>query len=184
MVSELVQTRDGKQVQLTLFTTLTQPVTDLVEIYGMRWLIETDLRTLKRTVNLNTLNSKTPEMAAKELLMGISAYNLVRALMSLSATSQGETARAMSFSLTLSVVRAIMPRLSAATSNKVRKTLLQKMLFLAGRAVLPKRKKTPRIVEIQGGKLSDIGLRPSRPHRAFTLLSARLLPLCACLYFR
>jgi len=70
----------GKSKQwLYLFTTLGWPAKKLVEFYGLRWNIETDLRSLKRTVRLHHVHVKTTEMLEKELLMAIAAYNLVRA---------------------------------------------------------------------------------------------------------
>jgi hypothetical protein len=40
---------------LYLFTTLELPVAEIVDIYGLRWNVETDLRSLKRTVGLHQL---------------------------------------------------------------------------------------------------------------------------------
>ena len=71
----------GKSKQwLFLFTTLDWPIQRLVELYGERWNIETDLRSLKQTVRLHHLNVKSEGMLAKELIAAICAYNLVRAV--------------------------------------------------------------------------------------------------------
>jgi len=70
---------------LYLFTTLDLPVEQVLGIYKLRWNVETDLRSLKRTVGLHQLTSKSVDMVEKELLLTIAAYNLVRAVMCLAA---------------------------------------------------------------------------------------------------
>ena len=71
--------RRGKAIQLYLVTTLDLPVEQILELYGFRWNIELDLRSLKQTVHLHSLRSTTPAMAEKELVLGVTAYNFVRA---------------------------------------------------------------------------------------------------------
>jgi hypothetical protein len=65
---------------LALFTTLPDPVEEMQKLYGQRWNIETDLRTLKSQLRMDQLSCATPEMAANETEMAIAAYNLVRAV--------------------------------------------------------------------------------------------------------
>jgi len=51
----------GKSKQwLYLFTTLTMAASDVVELYGKRWIVETDLRSLKQTVRLQRLAVHSP----------------------------------------------------------------------------------------------------------------------------
>ena len=59
------------------------------ELYGQRWNIETDLRTLKSTLCLDQLTCSTPDMVAKEIDMGIAAYNLVRAMIAFASQQSG-----------------------------------------------------------------------------------------------
>jgi hypothetical protein len=50
----------GKSKQwLYLFTTLDLPVEEILQLYGRRWNIETDLRSLKRTVRLHHISAQT-----------------------------------------------------------------------------------------------------------------------------
>jgi len=72
-------------VILYLFTTLPLTVEQLVQLYGQRWNVETDLRSLKRTVDLQVLHCKSADMIAKELVLAIVGYNLVRAVMNAAA---------------------------------------------------------------------------------------------------
>src|SRR5690606_12036070 len=63
------------------------------QLYGQRWNIETDLRSLKRTVHLQQISSRSQEGMEKELLTPICAYNLVRAVMCLAARRAGIATR-------------------------------------------------------------------------------------------
>ncbi len=82
---------------LYLFTTSSLPDSEVVSVYGQRWNIETDLRSLKRTVQLHHIQARSPEMMEKHLLMAISAYNLVRAVMCLAARRSRIDPRQLSF---------------------------------------------------------------------------------------
>jgi len=80
--------RQSKQ-WLYLFTTCNLPEAEVVSVYGQRWRIETDLRSLKRTVQLHHIQARSPEMMEKHLLLAISAYTMVRAVMALAARRSG-----------------------------------------------------------------------------------------------
>jgi putative transposase len=47
-------------------------------LYGARWQVELDIRSLKTHLGLGELRCQSPEMVAKELWGGLLAYNLVR----------------------------------------------------------------------------------------------------------
>src|SRR2546423_2075209 len=83
---------------ICLFTTLDLAAEPIFDRYGKRWNIETDLRSLKRTLDLHQLTSESVEMMEKELLVGVAAYNLVRAAICLAALQAGIPARRLSFS--------------------------------------------------------------------------------------
>jgi hypothetical protein len=103
---------------LCLFTTLDLPVAEILGIYKLRWNVETDLRSLQRTVGLHQLNCKSPDMAEKELLLAIAAYNLVRAVMCLAARPAHITPRQLSFSFGQTVVAAALPGLDHAADDE------------------------------------------------------------------
>jgi Transposase DDE domain len=75
--------------QITLVTTLLDPerypVTDLAELYGQRWQIETALAHLKTTLRMDVLHCKTVPGVLKELTIFAIVYNLVRMVMGHSA---------------------------------------------------------------------------------------------------
>src|SRR5579862_6066234 len=89
---------------LYLFTDLDLPARQIVDLYGQRGNIETDLRSLKRTVRLHQIAVKTVDMLEKELYLAISAYHLVRAVMCLAARRANLSPRQLSFSFVLDVV--------------------------------------------------------------------------------
>ena len=84
-------------------------VEEALGIYKLRWNVETDLRSLKRTVGLHQLSSKSLDMVEKELLLAIAAYNLVRAVMCLAARRANLNPRQLSFSFVQIVVEAALP---------------------------------------------------------------------------
>ena len=132
----------GKSKQwLYLFTTLGWPVEQIVELYGRRWNIETDLRSLKRTVRLQHITAKSKDMVEKELFMAISAYNLVRAVMCLAARSRRMDPRQLSFAMVLNVVDCAWPKLAGATSQEQFQRDFLRVLKFAAQCTLPKRKR-------------------------------------------
>lgn len=132
----------GKTKQwLFLFTTLDWPVKTLVELYGKRWNIETDLRSLKRTVRLHHMTAKSKDMLEKELVMAVCAYNLVRAVMCLAARKSRIDPRQLSFALVLNVVDCAWPKLAGASTQEQFQREFSRVLKLAAQCTLPNRKR-------------------------------------------
>ena len=126
---------------LFLFSTMELPAEALVELYGRRWNIETDLRSLKRTVRLHHIQAKSEEMMEKEILMAVSAYNLVRAVMCLAARRSRMDPRQLSFTQVLNVVEAAWPNLISAPSKQDHDREFFRVLDLAAQCTLPIRAK-------------------------------------------
>src|SRR5437588_337646 len=88
--------------QLCLFTTLPSSaefrLEELARLYGLRWHIELNLRYLKAQMDLVQLEAKSPDMARKEWLAGLLAYNLIRAAQLCAALQKGISPLALSFS--------------------------------------------------------------------------------------
>ncbi len=59
----------GKPQKLYFFTTLDLAADQILEAYGYRWNIETDLRSLKREVRLHMIEAKSKAMVQKELVL-------------------------------------------------------------------------------------------------------------------
>jgi hypothetical protein len=79
--------------RVTLVTDLTDPAAHpaatVAAWYRRRWEVETDVRHLKRTMNLEFLRARTPATVERELLLRAIAYNLVRLAMLRSAEMRG-----------------------------------------------------------------------------------------------
>lgn len=71
--------------QLCLFTTLLDqqlyPLEELVRLYGLRWQVELNLRHVKAQMQTAQLETHSADMARKEWLASLLAYNLIRAAM-------------------------------------------------------------------------------------------------------
>ncbi|MGH9567434.1 MAG: IS4 family transposase, partial [Candidatus Angelobacter sp.] len=148
--------RGKSQQWLYIFTTLELSVDEIVGLYGRRWNIETDLRSLKRTVRLHHINAQSEATMEKEILMAVSAYNLVRAVMCLAARRSRLDPRQLSFSHVLNVVEAAWPKLINTTGKKQHDQEFFKVLDLAAQCTLPKRHKQrsfPRLQWRRGGPL-------------------------------
>jgi putative transposase len=126
---------------LALFTTLETPAEQIVPLYGKRWDIETDLRSLKSTLQLEQLSCTSPEMVAKEIDLAMLAYNLVRAVTYLAARKTGGLPRSFSFTRVRQVINAFAPRIAAAQDEQEARKLWDDMMYYVGQAKLPQRKR-------------------------------------------
>lgn len=139
----------NKRQKLYLFTTLDLPADEILRLYGYRWHIETDLRSLKREVRLHMLDVQSPAMAAKELVLGVAAYNLTRAAINDAATALNSDPREFSFSLAQDTINAFLPLFAKATSERDRRAIMKEMLRVFSYSKLPRRRKrrsAPRMV--------------------------------------
>lgn len=96
-----VDRHDLGHVTLTMVTTLTDPkaypASQLLELRLRRWDVETDLRHLKTTMNMDVLRCKSEEGVRKELAAFCLAYNLVRVVMLEAARRQEAPVSRVSF---------------------------------------------------------------------------------------
>lgn len=129
----------GQWQQLYFFTTLTPPPEQILNLYGYRWNIETDLRSLKREVRLHMLEAKSADMVEKELLLGVAAYNLTRAAMNEAGAALGLDPRRFSFSQAQDTLHAFLPLFANAASDQERQQITTQMLRAFGQSKLPKR---------------------------------------------
>jgi hypothetical protein len=87
--------------EVTLVTTLLDaeayPADALAELYGTRWRVEENLKSLKQTMKMDVLKCMTVDGVLKELTMYALAYNLVRVAMGQAAGRQGVEADRVSF---------------------------------------------------------------------------------------
>lgn len=90
-----------RPVELYLFTTLTDTnccsAEDLVELYGIRWHVELNLRYVKSTLAMDFLHGKSVDIVRKELHAGLLAYNLIRGFMVQAARAANLSPLTLSF---------------------------------------------------------------------------------------
>jgi hypothetical protein len=132
---------DDAPFPLYLFATLSASPDVILGLYGQRWKIETDLRSLKSTLALEDLRCTTPEMAAKELDLAMAAYNLVRAIACTAAERSSLPPRSYSFTRVRSVIEAFTPLIANAPTPQQAQNYCDQMMYYVGQAPLPKRRK-------------------------------------------
>lgn len=97
-----LQRRGFRALQLCLFTTLLDsteyPLAELVQLYGRRWQVELNLRYVKVQMEAAQLETHSAEMARKEWLATLIAYNLIRAAMLCAAIHTQTEPLSLSFS--------------------------------------------------------------------------------------
>jgi len=155
-----------KGEMLYFFTTLDQKPKRILAVYKLRWNIETDLRSLKRTVGLYQMTSKSKTMVENEVLMAVAAYNVVRAVMYLAASASGLVPRQLSFSSSQDAVLVAWPYLQRARSPIEFDQQLQRLLSVVAQTKLPMRsgrRSYPREVWGHGAKFPA---RHSSPRKA------------------
>lgn len=140
---------------LYFFTTLDLKPSRILALYKLRWNIETDLRSLKRTVGLHQVTSRSTAMVEKEVLMAVAAYNVVRAVMYLAACRAGLVPRQLSFSASQDAVMAALPYLQRAHTAAEYDQQLQRLLDIVTQTQLPHRSRQrsyPRQIWGRGGQ--------------------------------
>jgi hypothetical protein len=91
---------EGFTAATTMMDHALAPAKWIASLYEGRWLVETDIRSLKCTLGLEHLRSRTPEGIERELWTGLLAYNLIRLKMLQSGYAATRDIRSMSFSET------------------------------------------------------------------------------------
>ena len=82
---------------------------NLAQLYRARWNAELDLRSLKRTMQMEILRCKTPELVRKEIWTHLLAYNLIRTIIAQAATTHGIDPRSISFKGAIQTLEAFQP---------------------------------------------------------------------------
>src|SRR2546422_4543045 len=136
--------RNGFRSQLLCwFTTLPNTsdysVDELVRLYGLRWHIELNLRYLKGQMDLVQLEAKSPQMARKEWLAGLLAYNLIRAAQLCAALQKGISPLILSFSSVRRHLECWLRQFGRA--QRQARVQWTKTLQQIGQCLLPRRRK-------------------------------------------
>jgi len=95
---------------LTVITTLTDADVfskeDIAALYGFRWNVELDIRSIKQTLGLDHVRCKTPDMVRRELWVTLLAYNLIRTVIATAAAVHGKQPRHLGFALACQTILA------------------------------------------------------------------------------
>ena len=141
MIRQVQPDNGAASLLLALFTTEPSSQAEVFELYGQRWAIETDLRTLKSTLQLDQLTCSTPDMVAKEIDMAIAAYNLVRAMIALASEQSGIPPRGYSFTKVRRIVETFAPALADAPNEQAARRIFDQMMTYVQQSRLPRRKR-------------------------------------------
>lgn len=137
LVRVVVHQRGYRSPEIFVATTLLDSETytsgDIGDLYHLRWHVELDLRSIKRTMRMAELVCKTPEMVRKELWMHLVTYNLVRRVMAAAAEQSGRTPRQLSFAGALQTLEAYRGELQRAEGGtELSRRLLATLLRAIG----------------------------------------------------
>lgn len=129
---------------LYLFTTLSDvqayPPERLLELYGWRWQVELNFRSVKSTMQMDQSEAKSADMVCKEFYAGLMAYNLVRGLMAAAAAEAGCRPIELSFAKVHVLLASVLTELFLAwMSGPARNGRLLWLLAEASTARLPRR---------------------------------------------
>jgi hypothetical protein len=139
-----VRTPGFRTRSVTLVTALTDPQTypadELRALYGQRWSVELHFHQIKILLGLDILRCKSPELVAKETLLHVIAYNMIRLLMQQAANTRGTTLGRISFKGTLDTVRHFAAAIHAArTTPRRQDALIDEMLAIIAGDCVPER---------------------------------------------
>jgi hypothetical protein len=105
-----IKERNKRTRVLVIVTTLLDatkyPASALGDLFRQRWHAELDLRSIKTTMGMEMLRTKSPDMVRKEVGMHLLAYNLIRGVMAEAARGRDILPRELSFNGARQTVRA------------------------------------------------------------------------------
>jgi hypothetical protein len=139
--------------QVTVITTLLDaqeyPAQQILYAYLRRWRLEMCLDDLKTSLRMESLRSRSPEMAQKEFYMRLIAYNLVRCTMAQAATEHNVPLERFSFKGSLDAVRHFSHAMARAKSKKKRQQLWAELLRTLAADLVPDRpgRREPRAIK-------------------------------------
>lgn len=155
--------------QATLITTLLDaqeyPAEQILLAYLRRWRLEMCLDDLKTTLHMESLRSRSPEMAQKEFYTRLIAHNLVRCAMAQAAAEHQAPLERISFKGSLDGLRQFCQAMAQAKSKKKRQQLWEELLRALAADRVPDRpgRREPRAVKRKKNKYSAL----ARPRDKF-----------------
>jgi hypothetical protein len=120
------------------------------------------IRDINQTLTMAFVRSKKGEMIEKEILIAYPTLNLLRATMQETATALGRAPNRMSFTATISLVRAYAPLLAAANTKEDQEKIRQRCqtnMFQSKLPVRSKERSYPRVVKYPRDKHPLAGIK-------------------------
>jgi len=145
IVTQVQPSDDSAPFLLCLFTTLDDDRDKIVNLYGQRWNVETDIGTLKNELHLDQLSCKTTQMVDKEIEIAMLSYNLVRAVIYQAAQKAGIAPRCFSFTKVKRVIAVFERKIATAKSRQEAEDLVKQMNRYLGQSILPRRRKKRKV---------------------------------------
>lgn len=110
---------------ITVITSLTDPVAypaePIASLFGLRWNVELDIRSIKQTLHLDHVLCKKPEMVLIHLWVTLLAYNLIRGLIATAAAVHAGQPRQVGFTRACQTVLASWMLLSTGVCRDARR---------------------------------------------------------------
>jgi hypothetical protein len=143
----------GRKQRVRLVTTLLDPLAypapQLAALYARRWHLELALRHLKTSMGMEVLRCQSPDMAEKELLAYLVAYNLIRCLMAEAVALAGVEMERLSFKGSVDAVRQYTSAMYNQRGPKRQRALWNQLLATVVKDQVPLRphRNEPRAVK-------------------------------------
>ena len=123
----------------TLLDTITYPAAELAALYLRRWSVELWFRHIKTTMQMDMLRCLKPAMLAREILMQLIAYNLIRGMMAQAAAIHDQDVARISFKGSVQIVRHFSPIIAQATGPRKALQLTNDLLEALAKCLVPDR---------------------------------------------
>ena len=101
-------------VVTTLVDAQKYPREDIADLYRQRWMVELDIRTIKKTMGMDILRCKSPAMVRQEMWTCLLAYNLIRKALLEAAYETDHSPRELSFTTAMQTIAASLGTLAGA----------------------------------------------------------------------
>jgi hypothetical protein len=153
LIKARLAVRGFRTRELIVITTLLDPekfpAEEIAALYRRRWQVELFFRDIKTTLQMETLRCQSPAMIAKEFLMHMIAYNLIRAVMWEAARRHETPLERISFKGALDALRQFSLALARARSQKKARQIERELLRIIAKDRVPERpgRREPRAVK-------------------------------------
>jgi putative transposase len=124
---------------ITVITTLMDPQAypkkDIAGLFGLRWNVELDIRSIKQVLHLDHVLCKRPAMVLVHLWVTLLAYNLIRTLIATAAAVHDKQPRQVGFTLACQTVLSSWMLLSTGACRNARQLWERNLARIAANEV-------------------------------------------------